>query len=465
MSDTRLDLLVIGAGPGGYVAAIRAAQLGMRVGCADKGTPGGTCLNVGCIPSKALLDSSELFYQAKTSFARHGIQTGGVELDLPAMMERKDQIVQNLTRGVAGLFRKNKIELIQGAARIVSPGVVEVQTANGPQRWEAERILIATGSAPVELPGFPFDRTHIINSTDALSLPEVPKRMAVIGAGAVGLELGSVWSRLGAEVLVVEFMDRIVPGLDPEMTAELQRALEQQGISFELQTRADAMKKRKASVALTLVSDSGKTESEFDKVLVAVGRRPFTDGLGLKEAGVTLDERGRIPVDENFETNIRGIYAIGDVVPGLMLAHKAEEEGVAAAERMAGNAGHVNYDVIPSVVYTHPELACTGQSEADARANGLAVRVGKFPFKFNGRAMCMDATEGLVKIVADEKTDRLLGVHILAARASDLIAEAVMAMEFEGSAEDIARSVHAHPTMAEAIKEAALAVDSRAIHM
>jgi dihydrolipoamide dehydrogenase len=460
------DLLVIGSGPGGYVAAIRAAQLGMRVACVEKDRAlGGTCLNVGCIPSKALLDSSEHFHAVRTGLAVHGIKVGTVELDLAAMMARKDKVVKTLTQGVAGLFRKHAVERIAGSARLLSAEAVEVVNGADTRRLRARRLLIATGSAPVQLPGLPFDGTRIISSTEALVLKTVPQRMLVIGAGAVGLELGSVWKRLGADVLVVEFMDRIVPGMDRGMGQQLQRALEKQGLVFRLQTTATAARVSAGSVRVTLESAGQTVEHECDVVLVAVGRRSFTDGLKAPEIGVALDERGRIQVGEHYATSVPGVYAIGDVIDGPMLAHKASEEGIAAVECMAGQAGHVSYDAIPSVVYTWPELASVGMSEEQAASREIQFQVGSFPFIANGRARCMNETDGLVKILADRNTDRVLGIHILGPRASDLIAEAVIVIEFGGSAEDIARSVHAHPTLPEAVKEAALAVHQRAIHI
>ena len=466
MAEESFDLIVIGSGPGGYVAAIRAAQLGMRVGCVEKdATLGGTCLNVGCIPSKALLDSSELFAQAQHGLAIHGVKVGQVTLDLPAMMARKDKVVKTLTTGVAGLFRKNKVERLQGIGRIVDAATVEVQGGDGTRRLSTRRILIATGSAPVSLPELPFDGEHIISSTEALSLASVPARILVVGGGAIGLELGSVWNRLGAEVVVAEFMDCIVPLMDRKMGAELQKSLTKQGLEFHLSTRATAAKVEGGKVRVTLDTGGKQSEEIVDVVLVAVGRRPYDDGVGAREAGVGYDERGRIRVDDKFATNVPGVFAIGDVIAGPMLAHKAQEEGIAAVELMAGVGGHVNYDAIPNVVYTWPELASVGLSEEAAAERGLAVNIGSFPFLANGRARCMNETEGSVKILADAKSDRIVGVHILGPRASDLIAEAAVAIEFGGSAEDIARSVHAHPTLPEAIKEAALAVDKRAIHI
>jgi dihydrolipoamide dehydrogenase len=459
------DLIVIGAGPGGYVAAIRAAQLGMRVACVEKeASLGGTCLNVGCIPSKALLDSSELFHESKTSFARHGIKIGDVQLDLPAMMARKDNVVQTLTRGVAGLFRKNKVDHLRGTGKVVDAGTVSITGGDGTQTHKAKRILIATGSAPVQLPNLPFDGKHIISSTEALTLPAVPKKLLVIGAGAIGLELGSVWRRLGSQVVVLEFMDRIAPTMDREMTTLLQRSLEKQGIAFRLKTAAESMKIKDNQVHVNYKSGDETGTEVCDVLLVAVGRKPYTDGLGLAEAGVELDKRGFVSVDKQFQTRVPGIYAIGDVIGGAMLAHKAEEEGTAAVEIMAGKAGHVNYKAIAGVIYTHPELASVGMREDEATADGREVKIGKFPFAANGRARAMDATEGQVKMIADAKTDRMLGLHILGPRASDMISEGSLAVEFAASAEDIARTPHAHPTLPEAVKEAALAVDKRQIH-
>jgi dihydrolipoamide dehydrogenase len=469
MSETtngNFDLIVIGAGPAGYVAAIRAAQLGMRVACVEKDDSlGGTCLNVGCIPSKALLDSSELYEQAKTHFHHHGIKADGIELDLKAMMARKDGVVTSLTRGVAGLFKKNKIQHVQGMGRITGVGAVEVTAEDGSkQTITGAKILVATGSAPIELKSIPFDGKHIVSSTEAIAFTEVPKKLLVIGAGAIGLELGSVWNRLGSEVVVIEFLDRILPLMDREMTTALQRSLTKQGITFRLNTGAQSATMKDDRVQLTWKSGETTQVEEADKVLVAIGRRPYTESLGLREMGVAMDPRGFVTVGSQFETNVPGIYAIGDVIGGAMLAHKAEEEGVACAELIAGKAGHVNYLAVPNVVYTFPELASVGLTEDEAKTKFGDVRIGKFPFTANGRARAMDATEGMVKIVGDAKTDRLLGMHILGARASDMIAEGAVAIEFASSCEDIARSVHAHPTLPEAIKEAALAVDKRAIH-
>ena len=465
MAD-RYDLVVIGAGPGGYVAAIRAAQLGMRVACVEKdGALGGTCLNVGCIPSKALLDSSELFHQARHGLGAHGVNVSGVELDLGAMMTRKDRVVRGLTQGVASLFKKNKVVWVQGAARLAAPGRVAVRGAQGEQTLEAARVLIASGSEPAPLRTLPFDGERIVSSTEALSLSRVPARMLVVGAGAVGLELGSVWSRLGAEVTVVEIVDRILPGMDGGMAAQLQRALERQGLSFRLATEARGAVRAGNGVRVTVASKDGSADVEADVVLVAIGRRPYMNGLGVRELGVKVDERGRIVVNDRFETSVAGVFAIGDVIAGPMLAHKASEEGVIAVECMAGQPAHVNYDAIPNIVYTWPELASVGLSEEEAAARGVAVAVGTFPFVANGRARCLNETDGGVKVLAGVRTDRIVGLHILGPRASDLIAEAALAMEFDASAEDVARSIHGHPTLPEAIKEAALAVSKRAIHI
>jgi dihydrolipoamide dehydrogenase len=462
----RFDLVVIGSGPGGYTAAIRAAQLGMQVACVEKDRPlGGTCLNVGCIPSKALLDSSELYRHTRLGLAVHGIKASGVELDLAAMMSRKDRVVRGLTQGVASLFKKNKVTRFEGTARLESAQRVRVRGEGGDEVIETARVLLATGSEPTPLRDLPFDGERFVSSTEALTLPRVPRRLLVIGAGAIGLELGSVWSRLGAEVLVVELLDRIVPGTDRGMSTLLQRSLEKQGLVFRLGTSARGAERHADGVRVTLDTKGEASEVEADVVLVAIGRRAYTEGLGARELGVKIDERGRIVVNQHFETTVPGVFAIGDAIPGPMLAHKAEEEGVAAVELMAGQAGHVDYDAIPNVVYTWPELASVGLSEEAAAERGLKVTVGAFPFQANGRARCMDETEGAVKILADATTDRIVGIHILGPRASDLIAEAVLAVEFGASAEDVARTVHAHPTLPEAVKEAALAVAKRTINL
>ena len=467
-TEQEFDLIVIGAGPGGYVAAIRAAQLGMRVACVDKDASlGGTCLNVGCIPSKALLHSSQLYAQTGNELREHGIQTTELSLDLATMMKRKDKVVTILTRGIKGLFKKNGVTPIAGRAQFTAPGQVAVETAEGKNlALSAKNILIATGSLPIELPGLPFQEQRIVDSTQALALERVPEHLVVVGAGAIGLELGSVWGRLGARVTVVELTSGVTPGMDVEMAKLLQKALTKQGFKFHFETKVESARVEGEGVVLSLADKNGETqELTGDVALVAVGRRAYADGLGLDAIQLDLDERGRIPVNEDYATAVAGIYAIGDVIAGPMLAHKAEEEGVACVERLAGKAGHVNYDAIPAVVYTHPEFAGVGQTEEALRASGIAFRVGSFPFAGNGRARTMGETDGAVKILAEEKTDRILGVHVVGASASDLIAEATVAMEFGASAEDLARSVHAHPTMPEALKEAALAVDGRAIHV
>ena len=463
------DLIVIGTGPGGYVCAIRAAQLGMKVAVVEKrATHGGTCLNVGCIPSKAMLHASEMFDQAGHSFAKMGIGIGKPKLDLKAMLAFKDQAVDGNVKGVDFLFKKNKIESFFGTGRIVSAGKVEVKGNDGKaQTLETKTIVIATGSDVARLKGIEIDEKRIISSTGALELDKVPEKLLVIGAGVIGLELGSVWRRLGSEVTVVEFLERILPGIDGEVGRQSQRLLEKQGMTFKLGAKVTGVdasgKKLKAKIE---PAKGGAAETiEADVVLVCIGRVPYVEGLGLKEAGVALDERGRVNVDDHFQTNVKGIYAIGDAIRGLMLAHKAEDEGVAVAEILAGQAGHVNYDVIPNVVYTYPEIASVGKSEEELKAAGIAYNAGKFPFTANGRAKANQQTEGFVKILADAKTDRVLGVHIVCSDAGNMIAEAAIAMEFGASSEDIARTCHAHPTLPEAVKEAAMAVGKRAIHM
>ena len=463
-NNSTYDLIVIGAGPGGYVAAIRAAQLGMKVACIDRQFLGGTCLNIGCIPSKALLDSSERLWDAQHKLAHHGIQLGSVTLDLKTLLGRKNQVVKQLTDGVGYLFKKNKIESIIGHGKMTAPGVVEVKAADGLHTLSAKNILIATGSAPIELPGLPFDGKYVVGSTEALAFDAVPEKLLVVGAGYIGLELGSVWARLGSKVQFLEFTDGVLPLMDRDLSARLQRLLEKQGLKFQFETIAQKTEVKDGKVHVAWKSGDKTGTEVVDKVLVSTGRRPVTDGLGLGEIGVEMDKRGFVKIDPHFKTNVPGIWAIGDVVGGLMLAHKAEDEGIAAAEIMAGKPGHVNYRVIPGVVYTHPELAQVGLTEADAAREGIAVRVGKFLISANGRAKSMDETDGMVKVIGDAKTDRLLGVQILSAHASDMIAECVVAMELGASVEDIARTSHAHPTLPEAVKEAALAVEGRAIH-
>jgi dihydrolipoamide dehydrogenase len=446
------DLAIIGAGPGGYVAAARAAELGMKVACIDKRALGGTCLNVGCIPSKALLESSELYYRTQKGLEHHGIKAQGIELDLAAMMARKDKIVQTMAKGIDSLFKGHKVSYFAATARLVAPGRIELTGADQ-KELTARHILLATGSAPIELPGLPFDGERVIDSTAALSLPEVPERLAVVGGGVIGLEMGSVWSRLGAAVTVVEFTDGILPGMDGEIAGQLLRLLKRQGFSFALGTGAKEAVVAGEKVELRLESGGEERVESFDRVLVAVGRRPYLQGLWADGLNIEV-EGGRIVVGDDYQTGVEGVYAVGDLVAGPMLAHKAEAEAVAAVERMAGKAGMVNYNAIPNVVYTHPEVASVGLSEEEARAAGHQVRVGKHLFRANARAHCMDEIDGLVKVVVAED-DRLLGMHILGPQASHLIAEGVTAMEFGASAEDVARTVHAHPALSEVVKEAA----------
>lgn len=469
MSDTQFDLIVIGAGPGGYVCAIRAAQLGMKVACVEKReTLGGTCLNVGCIPSKALLQASEKYEEASHGLAAFGVKVGKVELDLKALMAHKDKTVKSNVEGVAYLFKKNKVEWIKGAAKVVGAGKVSVAlNAGGTQDIAAKNIVIATGSDVASLPSLPIDEKRIVSSTGALALSEVPKSMVLVGGGVIGLEMGSVWQRLGAKVTVVEFLDRIMPGMDGEVSKQMQRILQKQGMAFELSTKVTAAKVTAKGVTLTVEPAAGGDAKtiEADIVLVAVGRRPFTDALGLKDAGVALDEKGRVAVDAHYQTNVPGVYAIGDVIVGPMLAHKAEDEGMAVAEILAGQHGHVNYDAIPSVVYTWPECASVGKTEEQLKAEGVAYKIGKFPFTANGRARAMNSTDGFVKILADATTDRILGAHMIGPVVGEMIAEITLAIEFGGSAEDVARTCHPHPTLTEAVREAALAVDGRPIHI
>jgi dihydrolipoamide dehydrogenase len=470
MAD-RYDLIVIGGGPGGYVAAIRSAQLGQSVALVEKRpTLGGTCLNVGCIPSKALLDSSEIYHQAKTSFAKHGVKVGDVKLDLAAMLARKDGVVKGLTTGLASLMKKNKIAVFTGAGKLAGPrqGDVFRVAVKGQKEdiLEAKTVLLAAGSEPVSLPSLPFDGTHVVSSTEALSFDRVPQHLLVVGAGYIGLELGSVWARLGAKVTVVEFLPRVLPLSDGEIAELMQKSLTKQGLAFHLDTRVTGAAVKGGEVTLQATSKGKDVEFKGDRVLVAVGRRPYTAGLGLQEVGVRLEEKtGKVPVDDDFQTNVPGVYAIGDLIDGPMLAHKAEEDGVAFAERRSGLKTHVNYDLVPSVIYTHPEVASVGPTEEQVKSSGRAYKVGRFPFAASPRARTMDESEGLVKLIADAATDRLLAAHIMGPKASELIGEAVAVMEFGGSAEDVARTCHAHPTLSEAVKEAALAVDRRAIHI
>lgn len=463
------DLVVIGSGPGGYVCAIRAAQLGMKVAVVEKApTLGGTCLNVGCIPSKALLHISELFEKAGHDFGNLGIRISEPEVDLGAMMAHKQSVVVANTTGVAYLFKKNKIETIVGTGTILEPGKVGVTAEDGSsQTIDAETIVIATGSESTPLPGVTVDEERVVSSTGGLSLPTVPGRLIVVGAGVIGLELGSVWRRLGSEVTVIEFLDRILPGLDTEVARQSQRIFAKQGITFKLATKVASVDTSSDTLKVTVEPAAGGDSEtlEADTVLVSIGRRPFTAGLGLEAAGVAVDERGRVAVDAHFKTNVDGIYALGDVIQGPMLAHKAEDEGVAVAEIIAGQAGHVNYNVIPNVVYTHPEIASVGQTEEELKVAGIEYRSGKFPFSANARARAMLEKDGFVKVLADASTDKVLGVHIVGPYAGELIAEAAVLMEFAGAAEDLARTCHAHPTLSEAVKEAALAAWFKPIHI
>jgi len=460
MSES-FDLIVIGSGPGGYVCAIRAAQLGLKVACIEKReTLGGTCLNIGCIPSKALLQSSEEFHHATHALKQHGVLVDGVKLDLARMQGRKAEVVNANVKGVEFLFRKNKVTWLKGTGRVAAPGKVDVDNTS----YEAKHIVLATGSESMPLPGVDVDEKQIVTSTGGLELNQVPGHLVVIGGGYIGLELGSVWRRLGSNVTVVEFLDRIVPTMDAEISKSLERILSRQGMKFRLGTKVTGARKGNDGVTLTVEPAAGGQAEELkaDIVLLSIGRRPYTNGIG---ADVELDERGRIKTDAHYATNVHGIYAIGDAIAGPMLAHKAEEEGVAVAEILAGQAGHVNYRAIPGVVYTWPEVAAVGHTEEELKAAGIAYNVGKFPFTANGRARAMGDTEGFVKLLADKATDRLLGAHIIGPDAGTLIAELTTAIEFGASAEDVARTCHAHPTLEEAVKEAALAVDGRALHM
>jgi dihydrolipoamide dehydrogenase len=463
------DLVVIGTGPGGYVCAIRAAQLGMKVAVIEKNaTLGGTCLNVGCMPSKALLYASEMFEEAGHSFAKMGVSVSAPKLDLPSMMNFKQQGIDGNVKGVEFLMKKNKIDVISGKGKILGTGKVEVSGGDGKtQTVETKNIVIATGSDVARLKGIEIDEKRIVSSTGALALDKVPGKLLIVGAGVIGLELGSVWHRLGAQVTVVEFLDRILPGMDGEIAKQFQRILEKQGFAFRLGAKVTGVDTSGKTLSAQIEpAAGGATETlEADVVLVAIGRVPYTEGLGLKEAGVALDNRGRVQIDAHFATSVKGIYAIGDVVAGPMLAHKAEDEGIAVSEILAGQAGHVNYDVIPGVVYTTPEVSAVGKTEEELKQAGIAYTVGKFPFTANGRSKVNQTTEGFVKILADAKTDRVLGVHIVGREAGEIIHEAAVLMEFGGSAEDLARTCHAHPTRSEAVKEAALAVGKRAIHM
>jgi dihydrolipoamide dehydrogenase len=464
------DAVIIGTGPGGYVCAIRAAQLGLKVAVVEKrATYGGTCLNVGCIPSKALLHASEMFEEAGHGLAALGVKVSAPKLDLPAMLAHKDATVKSNVDGVAFLFKKNKIDAFRGIGRIAGAGRVEVTAEDGGrQTLETKAIVIATGSESTPLPGVESDEERIVTSTGALELKKVPKRLLVVGAGIIGLEIGSVWRRLGADVVFVEFLDRILAGIDAEVARLAQRSFQKQGLTFRLGSKVTGVTARKNTLEIGVAPAKGEGAGETleaDVVLVAIGRRPFTEGLGLKEAGIALDERGRIQTDGHFRTNVEGVYAIGDTIAGPMLAHKAEDEGVAVAEILAGQAGHVNPDVIPSVVYTTPEIATVGRSEEELKAAGVEYRVGKFPFTANGRARAMNHTDGVVKVIAEKATDRVRGVHIVGFGAGEMIHEAAVLMEFGGSAEDLARTCHAHPTMSEAVREAAMAAWFKPIHI
>jgi len=467
MADT-FDAVVIGGGPGGYNAAIRLGQLGLTAACIDsRGSFGGTCLNVGCIPSKALLHASERLHEAETDFAKLGIKAK-VELDLPAMMAQKTKVVGELTKGVEFLFKKNKVEGIVGTGKITAPGKISVTLADGKTReLTAKHIIIATGSDVAPLPGVTVDEKQIVSSTGALSLTAVPKKLLVVGAGVIGLELGSVWKRLGAEVTVVEYLDRVTPGIDLEVSKAFQRILTKQGFTFQLGTKVTGVEKKKTGLAVTVEPAAGGDKSiiECDVMLVAIGRIAYTAGLGLDTVGVTLDKRGRVVTDNHYRTNVPGIYAVGDCREGPMLAHKAEDEAVACAELIAGKAGHVNYDAIPSVVYTFPEVATVGKNEEDLKAAGIAYKIGKFPFTANARAKTIMATDGFVKILADAKTDKVLGCAIIGPEAGNLIAEVVLAMEFGASSEDIARTCHSHPTLSEAVRQAAMGVEGWTMQM
>jgi dihydrolipoamide dehydrogenase len=463
----KFDVVIIGSGPGGYVAAIRAGQLGLKTALVEKDKDlGGTCLNIGCIPSKALLTSSDHFVFAKKEAEKHGIVIDNVRVDLAKMQQRKEKVVKTLTGGVRALMKTNKVATIEGFGTIAAPGKVSVKSSKGEtQEIEAKNIVIATGSVPVELPFAKFDGKTIVSSTEALSFNEPPGKLLVIGAGAIGLELGSVWNRLGSEVTVLELLPRIALGFDLELSNMLQRLLTAQGMTFHLDTKVSAVKVENGRAAVTATKGSEELKFDADKVLVSVGRRPFSEGVGAEKVGVEFDKQKRIKVDKHYRTNVQGIYAIGDVIDGPMLAHKAEDEGIACVEGIAGKAGHVNYDAIAGIIYTNPELAGVGLAEDQAKEKGIDVRVGKFPFRANGRALANEEPDGLVKFVAEAKGDRILGVHILQHAASELIAEAVLAIEFGGSSEDVARTCHSHPTLSEAVKEAAMNVDKRALHI
>ena len=461
----KFDVTVIGGGPAGYVCAIRASQLGLKTACIEsRGTLGGTCLNIGCIPSKSLLNLSEAFHQAK-DFSKIGIETGDIKLNLSKMMKNKDKAVTILTKGVEFLFKKNKVTYFKGYGSILDKNKISIKSSDDEKNIETKNIVISTGSEAVSLPGVEFDEEKILSSTGALNIPKVPKKMLIIGAGYIGLEMGSVWSRLGSEVHVIEYLDHITPGLDKEISQEFMKILKKQKINFHLNTKVERISKTDMGVILETNDNQNKKQKfEGDVVLISVGRKPFTKSLNIENIGIQCDSKGRVKVNEKFQTNINNIYAVGDVKDGPMLAHKAEEEGIAVAEIIAGQAGHVNYDLIPGVIYTTPEVAYVGKSEEDLKKINLSYKVGKFPFMANSRAKAVDKPEGFVKILADNKTDKVLGVHIIGPHAGEMIAEMSVAMEFGASSEDIARTCHAHPTFSEAIKEAALSVDKRQIH-
>ena len=461
------DLVVIGGGPGGYVCAIRAAQLGLKTACVEsRGALGGTCLNVGCIPSKSLLNLSENFHKAKKDFNQQGIEIEGIKLNIEKMMSNKNKSIQVLTKGVEFLFKKNNVTYIKGKGVLFSKNDIVVYDNNKKNNYKAKNIVIATGSEVASLPGIDIDEKNIISSTGALSLKQVPKKLAIIGGGYIGLEMGSVWSRLGSKVTVFEYLEYITPGMDREISNEFKKILTKQGINFKMGSKVSSVKNMGdiVSINYTDIKNSKNEKDEFDKVLVSVGRKPYTEGLNLTKLGVKKDNKGRVEVNDKLQTSVKNIYAIGDVIKGPMLAHKAEEEGIAVAEILAGQAGHVNYDVIPGVIYTSPEVATVGKTEEQLKEENRSYKVGKFPFMANSRAKVNNETDGFVKILADSKTDKVLGVHIIGPHCGNMIAEMALAMEFGASAEDIARTCHAHPTHTEAIKEAALAVDKRPIH-
>tara|TARA_B100000029_G_scaffold346149_1_gene338519 strand:+ start:1844 stop:3241 length:1398 start_codon:yes stop_codon:yes gene_type:complete len=461
----KFDVTVIGSGPGGYVCAIRLAQLGFKTACVEsRSTLGGTCLNIGCIPSKNLLNLSENFHRAK-NFEKIGIETGNIKLNLEKMMKNKEKAVTVLTKGVEFLFKKNKVTHFKGIGSLKSNKEIIIKKENDEIIINSDKIVISTGSEPVSLPNIEFDENKILSSTGALSLKKLPKSMVVVGGGYIGLEMGSVWSRLGTEVNVIEFLDHITPGMDKEISNEFMKILKKQGIKFNLNTKVDKIIKNKDSVSIQTLDKEGKKNNfDADVVLISVGRKPYTKDLNLKKNGVETDQKGKIKINKNFETSIKNIYAIGDVIDGPMLAHKAEEEGIAVAELIAGQAGHVNYDIIPGVIYTSPEVACVGKTEEQLKEKSINYKIGKFPFMANSRAKAIEQPDGFVKILADSKTDKVLGVHIIGPHAGEMIAEMSIAMEFGASSEDIARTCHAHPTFSEAIKEAALSVDKRQIH-